>query len=94
MAGHLSPAGVRVASRADSGEEHLQRCFAEVQTKCAIAVIEEKPIVAWSCDETGRYQDRLVPRARDLKEDLVLAFELNLFVVGAPREQHRPIGAN
>ncbi|MNC86805.1 hypothetical protein D3C83_24850 [compost metagenome] len=37
---------------------------------------------------------RLVPGAGDLEEDLVLPLELDLLVVEAAREEHRPVGAD
>src|SRR5438094_8909172 len=94
MAGHLPPARVRVARCTHCGEQHLQWRFAEMQTERAVAIIEKEPIVAGSHDQPGRDENGFVSGARDLKEDLVLALELNLLVVDAPREQHRPICAN
>ena len=44
--------------------------------------------------QAGRHADSLVTRAGDLEKNLVLALELDLFIVETPRKQHCAVSAD
>jgi hypothetical protein len=91
VAGHLAATGVRIGGGADRREEHLLAGHAELQTQRAVAIVEVEPVIRRPQDKARGRHDRFVPRARDLKKDLVLALELDLLVVEPPRQEHGAI---
>ncbi len=88
---HLPAAGCRIVFRAHGGQEHFLRRHAEREAERAIAVVRVEPVVAGAQHLAGRDEHGLVTGTADLKEDQALVLELYLFVVEAPREQHRAI---
>ena len=81
MGRHLAPGRGRVVLRADGLEEHLVGSDPELKDERAVPVVAVEPVVPGLQDHPGRRADRLVAGAVDLKVDLVLALELDLFVV-------------
>ena len=79
------------ASAPTAEEQLLQRRHPKLQTQRAIAIVRIKPIVARLQDYACSNQHGFMSRAADLKEDPVLALELNLFVVEPSRQVHRAI---
>jgi len=88
---HLASARRGIVFRADRGEQHVERRHAERETQRAIAVVGAEPVVARFQHERRGGQHRFVPGAADLKEDVVLLFELNLLVVKLARQEHRAV---
>ena len=76
---------------ADCGKQLFERRHAELETKRAIAIVGIKPIVAGLQNHAGGDQHCFMSGAANLKEDLVLVFELDLFVVEPAREIHGAI---
>ena len=87
---HLASTRVRVRRRAHRAVKHLGRRHAQLQAERAVAVIRVEPVVARLEHMPRRGQHGLMPGARDLEEDLVLPLELDLLVVHAARQEHRP----
>src|SRR2546430_6514975 len=85
---HLAATRVRVVSRCDGRQEHLRRRHAEREAQGAVAVIGIEPVVRGTQHPAGGDEHRLVPGARYLEEDLVLALELDLPVVETAGEVH------
>ena len=90
MRGHLSPAGCRIARRADRLQKHLLRGYAEHQRQRTIAVIRIKPVMSRAEHQPGRCLDGFVPRGTDLEKDAALTLKQNLAVIQPPRHVHRP----
>ena len=89
---HLPAARGGVVLRADALQQHLVGRDAQREAEGAVAIVGEGPVLAAPQLAAGGDQDRLVPGARDLEEDLALVLELNLLVVEAPRQEHQPVG--
>src|SRR5258708_5243854 len=85
---HLATMRVGISLSADTLQKHFQRRHPQLQTQCAIAIVGIEPIVARLQTHARGHQDRFVTGAADLKEDPVLAFHLDFFVVQAAREIH------
>ena len=91
MRGHLAAAGAGVVFRSNGLQQHLQRRDAHEQAERAVAVIGIEPIHARAKQQSDRGCDGFVPGARNLKENLVLALELDFAVIEPPGEKHRSI---
>src|SRR4051794_26962014 len=91
MRWHLPPAGVGIVLGADGGQQHVERRHPELQAERAVAVVGTEPVVARSERQTGGDQDRFVAGTADLKEDLTLAFELDLLVIELSRQEHAAV---
>jgi hypothetical protein len=91
---HLAAVRVGVGLGADGREELFERRHAELEAEGAVAVVGVEPVVAGAQGEPGGGEHGLVARARNLEEDFVLPLELNLLVVQAPRQVHRPVDAH
>src|SRR5437763_12982592 len=91
MRGHLPAAGAWIVRSAYSPQEHFVRSSAERKTECTVAIVREEPVVAGLHCEAGGYGDRLMPGARDLEKDFLLALEHDLAIIEAPRCVHQPI---
>ena len=89
--GHLPAAARLVVARSDAREKHRERRDAEREAQRAIAVVRVEPVVAGAKRQAGRDEDGFVARAADLEIDEALILELDLLVVDAPRQQHRPV---
>ncbi len=89
--GHLPPARIGVVCGGDGREEHLGGRHAQRQAEGAVAVVGIEPVIGRPQHPAGGDEDRFVPRPGDLEEDLVLAFELDLFVVQPPGQVHDPV---
>src|SRR5256886_16655569 len=85
---HWAATRVRVVSRCDGRQEHLRRRHAEREAQGAVAVIGIEPVVRGTQHPAGGDEHRLVPGARYLEEDFVLALELDLPVVETAGEGH------
>ena len=83
---HLATARRRVVRAADRLEQDLQRRHAETEDQSAVPVVGEEPVVAGAQRAGEAEQQRLVPGARDLEEDLALLAERNLAVVDRARD--------
>src|SRR4051794_18591998 len=90
---HLTTVRVRISFGPDRRKELLEGRHAELQTESAITVVGIEPVVSGPQGHPGGDQHRFVARAADLKENLVLSFELNLFIVEAAGQIHRPINS-
>ena len=88
VARHLPSARVGIVGAADRRQEHLERRHADLQAERPVAVVRVEPVVPRLEMQRGGRQDRLVPRAADLKKDPVLALELDLPVVETPGHIH------
>ena len=88
---HLPAATRRIVSRTDGLQQLIFHCIAQREAKRTVAVVREEPVVARLERHTCGYQKRLVPGARDLKEDLLLPLEQNFAIVRAPRQVHQAI---
>src|SRR5688572_10672690 len=91
---HLTSTARGIVGGADGLEQMLVGAHAERLAERAIAVIEIEPVGAGTqmcCDGD---LNRFVPRARDLEEDLVLALEQDLLIVGATCRIHRAVQRN
>src|SRR5688572_25358159 len=91
---HLAATARGIVGGADGLEQMLVRRHAERLAERAIAVVEIEPVGAGTqmcCDGD---LNRFVPRTRDLEEDLVLALEQNLLIVGATCRVHRAVHRN
>ena len=62
---------------------------AQHERERAIAIVGEEPVVAGLERHAGRHENRFVPGAADLEEDLALVLELDFLVV-EPSRQHHP----
>src|SRR5579863_3251037 len=89
--GHLASAAGSVSGSADSLQEHFCGSYADGQAQGAIAVIREEPVVSRTKRQSGSDLKRLMPRPRDLKEDLLLPLEKNLAVVEPAGQIHEPV---
>src|SRR5438309_6282261 len=87
--GHLTPVRTRIGFSADTLQQHLERRHAKLQAQRAIAIVRIEPVVTRLQAHSRRDQDRFMTSAANLKEDAVLVFHLNLFVVEPPRLIHR-----
>ncbi len=85
---HLPAARARVVGRADRLEQHVVGRHAELEAERPVAIVRVEPVVGRAQGETGCRQDCFVARAADLEEDLILALELDLFVVDTARRIH------
>src|SRR6185503_16610811 len=91
MRGHLTAVRVWVGGSADCGKELFERRHAELEAESSVAVVRIKPIIAGLQSHAGCDQYCLVPSTTDLKENLILVFELDFLVVDAAREIHRAV---
>ena len=94
MARHLPTAGVRIDRGAHGAIEHFGGRYAKLQAEGPVAIIQVEPVVRRTQHQAGRRQHRFMAGTRDLKEDLVLALELNLLVVQAARRVHHAVGVH
>ena len=93
MRRHLPAAAGRVVLRSHGSEQHLVRRRADLKTKCPVAVVGIKPVIARLEVEGHRHTNAFVPHPVDLKESAILSLELDLFVIHAPRRVHGSVGA-
>ena len=91
---HLAAAGAGIILCADSLKEHLDRLHAEHQAESAVAIIGIDPIDAGTKKKPHGGGDGLVARAGDLKENFVLALELDFAVVQTARKVHGAVNAD
>ncbi len=91
MRGHLASARRGIVGRAHRLQELFVGRIAERKAQPAVAVIGIKPVVAGTQQNSRRHQQRFMPRARDLEEDLLLALEHDLPVVDPARLVHQPV---
>ena len=91
MRRHLpAPAG-GIVLRSHGRQQHIVSRRAHLQAERPVAIVRVEPVVARLEVKRRRHADALVPYSVDLEESLILALELNLFVVHAARHVHRPI---
>ncbi len=88
---HLPSAGVGIVGRAYGFQQLLVRRHAQGKAERAVAIVGIEPVVAGAQHHSGGNQQRFVSRARDLKEDLLLALEQDLAVVDPARHVHQPV---
>ncbi len=91
MGRHLAPAAGRVGGRAYGLQHHLLWSDAQRQAQGAVAVIGEKPVVAGPQRQRRTHLQRFVPRAGNLKKDLLLPLEKDFAVVDTAGESHQPV---
>ena len=91
---HLAPAGSGIVLRADALQQHLVRRLADHEGQRAVAIIGEEPVVPGFQHQARGHQDGFMPCPADLKEDLVLALELDFAVVNLAGEKHRAVNAD
>ena len=91
MRRHLAAAGCRIGFRAHPLQKHFVGSDAEHEHQGAIAIVREEPIVGGLQNQTRGREDGFVACAADLKEQSVLALELDLAIVETAREKHRAI---
>ena len=91
--GHLAAAAAGVVC-ADGLHELCGDGLAEGECEGAVAVIGEEPIVAGTHGHAGSDEERLMPGAGDLEEDLLLLFEEEFSVVHLSRGVHQPVEAD
>src|SRR6266404_1722018 len=94
MTRHLSSAGGRISRCADGLVQHFCGCDAELEEKRAIAVVRVEPVVGGLQYHSRGGEYSLVAGAGNLKEDLVLSLELDLFVIELAGQKHCAISAN
>ena len=94
VGGHLAPGRGRIVAGPDRLQEHLVGGDAELEDQGAVPVVRVEPVVSGLQDHPGGRANRLVPHAVDLKVDLVLALELDLFVVEAAGEVDVAVGGD
>src|SRR5687768_17917756 len=80
---------VGICFGAHRGKQLLQRRHPQLQTERAIAIVRIEPVVTRLQHDACCDQHCLMTGAADLEEDLVLSFELDLFVVESTREIDR-----
>ena len=88
---HLAAGRRRIIFSAHRLEQHLVRCDAQHQAKRTVAIIGVKPVVSGLQQHAHRRHDALMPGPADLKEDTILALELDFAVVKPPRKLHGSI---
>ncbi len=91
---HLPAAGSGIVLRAEGLEQHLVRSHAQHEYQCPVAVVGIDPVVGGLHQKSGGAQNGFVAGSADLKEDLVLPFELDFAVIQLPRKVHRAVDAN
>ena len=91
---HLPPAGTQVILRSNGSKQHLQRRHAKHQAKRPITVVGIGPIHSRPQKQPHDSGDRLMPRAGNLKVDLILSLELDFPVIQPPRKVHRAVKSN
>ena len=91
---HLAAAGAWIVFGADGLQQHVERSYAEHQAESAIAIIGVKPIDSGTKKQAGRGSNRFMAGAGDLKENFVLALELDFAVVQPAGEKHRAVQAD
>ena len=91
VGGHLPATGVRVVGGSHPGKQHFRGRHAERQGERAVAVVGIEPVVRRPQRLACGHEHGFVTRARNLKKDLVLALELDLLVVDAPRQEDQPV---
>ena len=84
MGGHLAASRGRVQTRSHRAQEHVLGADAQAVGQSPVAIIKEEPVVARPQAHHRRGLHGLVPRAVDLKEDLVLALPGDLPVIDPP----------
>jgi hypothetical protein len=94
MRGHLAAAGAGIVLGADRLQEHIERRDAEHQAEGAVAIVGIEPIGAGTKKKPHCGSDRFVASAGDLKENLVLALELDFAVVQPAGKIHGAINAD
>ena len=85
MGRHLASTGLRVVGRSHRLQHHRVVRHPERQAQSPIAVVQIEPVLSGPEQGPGRRLYRLVPRAGDLEENLVLPLELDLLVVDPAR---------
>ena len=80
--GHLAAAAGRVGCGADGLQQHVFDGDAEGEAEGAVAIVGEEPVVAGLQGQAGGDQQGLMAGAGNLEEDLLLALEHDLAVVG------------
>ena len=88
---HLAAAGVRIVGGAHGFQQLLVRRHAQRQAERAVAVVRIEPVVARPHRQSGGDQQRLVPGAGDLEEDLLLALQQDLAIVQLARQIHQAV---
>jgi hypothetical protein len=91
---HLPATARRIAGGSYRLQQLLLDSVAKSKADGAIAVVREEPVVAGPHRHTGSDEECLVTCAGYLEEDLLLAFEDDLPIVGSPREIHQPVELN
>ena len=91
---HLAAAGCGIGFGADSLQEHVVGRDAEHQHQGAVAIVREKPIVGGLQEQPGGGEHGFMAGAADLKEQAILALQLDFAIVQAPRQEHGAIDAN
>src|SRR6202040_1395848 len=86
-----TPAGIRIVLRPHRVQQHFKRGDPHLQAQSAVAIVWIDPIVPGPQNQASRSQNTFVTRTTDLKECLILPFELDFPVVKAPRKVHRAI---
>ena len=94
MRRHLAAAVARIGGGADRGQQHLERCDAELEAQRAVPVICVEPVVCRLENHACSGEDSFVACTRYLEEDLVLPLELDFLVVYPAGKQHVSIGCN
>ncbi len=92
--GHLAAAAGGVVGGADGLQKLLLDGVAEGEAEGAVAVVGEEPVVAGPQGHAGGDEQGFVAGAGDLEEDLLLALEDDLAVVGPAGEVHEPVKAD
>ena len=91
MGRHLTAAGTWILGRADCLQQHFLGRSSKSQAKRSITIIREEPVVSRLHGEAGGCGHSLMSRARNLKEDFLLAFQHDLAIVKPPRGVHHAI---
>ncbi len=89
---HLAAARTGIVGGAHGLQQHFVGGGTQGEHQRAVAIIRIEPVVSGLEAEAGGHADGLVAGARDLEEDLLLAFEQDFAVVDPPRRVHHPIG--
>ena len=88
---HLPPARRRIARSTHTLHQHFNWSNSQHQAKRAVAVIRKNPIGARTKKQPHCGRNRLMAGAGDLKENLILSFELDFPVIQPPGKKHRAI---
>src|SRR6266702_3054156 len=88
---HLPPATSWIIRRTHRLQQLLLDGISQRQADRPIPIVRKEPVIPRPHRHARRHQQRLVPRTRNLEEDLLLPLQHNLAIVCPTRQIHQPV---